>query len=384
MFEIGGADVVSYGELMREYARQRGLRRLHHPGAGADAAPLEPLARAGDAALRARRPQADREHARTRRSCTTTRRARTLPVRPDGIPGGDRAGARQRGSRVRRDALVGRPVVRRARRGAGAACRFGSPARGLARGPRRRAAGGGVRADRAARRRDGLVLRRLALAPARLPRPAGRRRRHPPRPARSRQPARRRRGRLLARRGDRARAGCSASPPRCGSRAGRGSSSRSSRDGPASVIRQTAIFDPVGLPGSPTGTRSTRSTGSSSAACCAASPAPPSRPRRKRSSAPQGGRSTPDARRHDVSSKRHGSRRVRSIPLEDRAGHADGAQTASGTRRGNVQLTCGADERPGRRVGPPRSRRARSAATTWRLGAGRAPARPAGRRRTGT
>ena len=29
--EIGGADVVSYGELMREYARQRGLRRLMLP-----------------------------------------------------------------------------------------------------------------------------------------------------------------------------------------------------------------------------------------------------------------------------------------------------------------------------------------------------------------
>jgi uncharacterized protein YbjT (DUF2867 family) len=28
VFEIGGADVASYGELMREYARQRGLRRL--------------------------------------------------------------------------------------------------------------------------------------------------------------------------------------------------------------------------------------------------------------------------------------------------------------------------------------------------------------------
>ena len=28
MFEIGGADVATYGELMREYARQRGLRRL--------------------------------------------------------------------------------------------------------------------------------------------------------------------------------------------------------------------------------------------------------------------------------------------------------------------------------------------------------------------
>lgn len=31
VFEIGGRDVVSYGELMREYARQRGLRRLMLP-----------------------------------------------------------------------------------------------------------------------------------------------------------------------------------------------------------------------------------------------------------------------------------------------------------------------------------------------------------------
>lgn len=31
VFEIGGADVVSYGEIMREYARQRGLRRLMLP-----------------------------------------------------------------------------------------------------------------------------------------------------------------------------------------------------------------------------------------------------------------------------------------------------------------------------------------------------------------
>lgn len=31
VFEIGGADCVSYGDLMREYARQRGLRRLFIP-----------------------------------------------------------------------------------------------------------------------------------------------------------------------------------------------------------------------------------------------------------------------------------------------------------------------------------------------------------------
>ena len=31
VFELGGADVVSYGDLMREYARQRGLRRVFLP-----------------------------------------------------------------------------------------------------------------------------------------------------------------------------------------------------------------------------------------------------------------------------------------------------------------------------------------------------------------
>ena len=31
VFEVGGADVVSYGELMREYGRQRGLRRVYLP-----------------------------------------------------------------------------------------------------------------------------------------------------------------------------------------------------------------------------------------------------------------------------------------------------------------------------------------------------------------
>jgi uncharacterized protein YbjT (DUF2867 family) len=31
VFEIGGAEVATYGELMREYARQRGLRRLLIP-----------------------------------------------------------------------------------------------------------------------------------------------------------------------------------------------------------------------------------------------------------------------------------------------------------------------------------------------------------------
>ena len=32
VYEIGGPDVVSYGDIMREYARQRGLRRRLIPG----------------------------------------------------------------------------------------------------------------------------------------------------------------------------------------------------------------------------------------------------------------------------------------------------------------------------------------------------------------
>ncbi len=38
IFEIGGADRASYGDLMREYARQRGLRRVGHYRIGNDGA----------------------------------------------------------------------------------------------------------------------------------------------------------------------------------------------------------------------------------------------------------------------------------------------------------------------------------------------------------
>ena len=47
VFEIGGADVVSYGGMMREYARLRGLRASAGAGAGAHATSVRPLAGAG-------------------------------------------------------------------------------------------------------------------------------------------------------------------------------------------------------------------------------------------------------------------------------------------------------------------------------------------------
>ena len=79
------------------------------------------------------------------------------------------------------------------------------PPRRFAHAGGRRRASGRLRADPPHRRRDWLVRLRLALAAARLSRPARRRRRRAPRPARARGPACRGRARLLARRGLRTR-----------------------------------------------------------------------------------------------------------------------------------------------------------------------------------
>ena len=86
MIEIGGTDVMSYDDVMREYARQRGLRAAAHPGAGADAVSLEPVARPHHAHLRARRPQARREPSHTRPSCEDDSARRASPsVQPMGL-----------------------------------------------------------------------------------------------------------------------------------------------------------------------------------------------------------------------------------------------------------------------------------------------------------
>ncbi len=58
---------------MREYARQQGPAPGDDPRAGADAAPLEPVARPGDAGLRPGRARAGRGPARTRPSSATRR-----------------------------------------------------------------------------------------------------------------------------------------------------------------------------------------------------------------------------------------------------------------------------------------------------------------------
>ena len=49
IFEIGSPDVTTYGGMIREYARQKGLRRWLISVPGADAVPVEPVAGPGDA-----------------------------------------------------------------------------------------------------------------------------------------------------------------------------------------------------------------------------------------------------------------------------------------------------------------------------------------------
>ena len=212
VFEIGGAE---RGLLRRPDARVRppaGPAALDDPGAGADPAPLEPLARPRHARLRPRRPEAHREHPQPDGGPRPLG-VRAFRVRPVGMREAIASALRNEDRGVRRDPLVGRRVV------AGARPRLGrpavrQPAGRLARRPRRRAAGTGLRPVHRIGGDDGLVLRRLALAPARLPRPARRRRRAAARPPRSGRAARRRAARLLARRGLRAGPPAAAPAPR--------------------------------------------------------------------------------------------------------------------------------------------------------------------------
>ena len=111
---------------MREYARQRGLQPRARPRARAHAAPVEPLARARHAGLRAHRPQARRLAAERDRRRGRARAPR-LPRDPAPRPyrGGDRA--RARATRIASFAETrwsDEPAA--ASRGAGGGVRFGS------------------------------------------------------------------------------------------------------------------------------------------------------------------------------------------------------------------------------------------------------------------
>ncbi len=211
IFEIGGPDVVSYGDIMREYARQRGLRRLMIPVPF-----LTPhLSSLWLALVTPLYARVGRKLIRSIRNATVVRDPQALQafsVRPRGL----------------RDAIARAIDAHDGHPGAGrwSDSRSASLPPAPASGPGPSAAvltdrretvvdapaSSRLRAHPPDRRRPGLVLRHAALADARVAGPARGRRRHAPRPPR---PGIVRAGRpagLLARRG--LRAGPPAAPRR--------------------------------------------------------------------------------------------------------------------------------------------------------------------------
>ena len=94
IFEIGGTDVATYGDLIREYARQTRAAAVADLGAGADAVPVEPLAGPGDARQFRGRAAPDRRAEEPHGGPGSIRPGR-VPDPPDGGPGGDSQGDRR-------------------------------------------------------------------------------------------------------------------------------------------------------------------------------------------------------------------------------------------------------------------------------------------------
>ena len=271
VFEIGGADVCSYLDLMHEYADRRGLRRHMVP-----VPVLTP--RLSSLWLHLVTPVyagIGRELVDSLRNETVVNDPRALevfPVRPRtsaeavarALANEDNEIAETRWSD---EALAPSPGYGGARYGSRL---VDSRSVGRAASARR-----GVRADPADRRRHRLVRRQRAVGAAGRARRA---RRWAGPAARAPRPGRhpgRRHDRLLARRGIRAgpaaaaRGGDEGARPRLA--AVRGRARRQGRlDDPADGRSSTR----PGSPASPTGTRSGRSTTTSSAACCNGSPPP--------------------------------------------------------------------------------------------------------------
>ena len=83
--EIGGSDVTSYLGIMREYARQRKLRRWFMRGAVSQPVLIQPLADADHAGVRIHRPLPDRERPQSERRAKSRRPLELFEVRPMGI-----------------------------------------------------------------------------------------------------------------------------------------------------------------------------------------------------------------------------------------------------------------------------------------------------------
>jgi uncharacterized protein YbjT (DUF2867 family) len=183
IFEIGGASVVSYGDILREYARQRGLRcfmirvpvltpRLSSLWLGL----VTPL------------------YARVGRSLIDSI---SHPHPPDPVGRGDRRRAAQRGQRICPDPMVGCDLGR----GAGARLRWQALRQPAGRFPRdqsQSARGRLVRAHWPHWGRDRMVLGRLAVDCPGVARPVDRRSRDAPRAPRPLDDRSGRHDRLLA------------------------------------------------------------------------------------------------------------------------------------------------------------------------------------------
>ena len=147
MFEIGGPEVVSYGDMMREYARLRGLRRLLLP---------VPLLTPHLSGLWL--------------ALVTPAQARVGRALVEGLRNSTvvRSPAARDAFRHRADAAARRVAPKRSRRASRRAQQVDTRD-----DRRRRAACAGVRADPAHRRRHRLVFRQPALAGARAGSTAG-------------------------------------------------------------------------------------------------------------------------------------------------------------------------------------------------------------------
>ena len=169
LFEIGGADRVTYLDLMHEYARQRGLRRAMIPvpvltprlsslWLGLVTPVYAGVGRKLVDWLRNETVVERRPARSTSSPCARGRRPRRSPARSPTRT----ARSRRRAGRTRRS-RSSRPT---------AACAAGRGSSTRARSPWRRRRRRRLRADPADRRRDRLVQRRAALAAARAARRA--------------------------------------------------------------------------------------------------------------------------------------------------------------------------------------------------------------------
>ena len=183
VYEIGGPDQVSYGQIMHEYARQRGLRRWMIP------VPLltpylSSLWLGLVTPLYARVGRKLVESLRNPTLVSNDLAARTFSVRPRSVSRGAGPRPGERRPRVCRNTLVRCTVGRRTAADLGRrSIRF--PAGRFAHGDGRGTAGAGVCPDSPHRRPDRLVLRRLAVVAAWLSGPVVRRRGRSSRPPRS-------------------------------------------------------------------------------------------------------------------------------------------------------------------------------------------------------